>query len=86
VPKATAREGWLAELERASKALPRPDGYFTTQEWARATGHDVKWVLAKLTELNRLGRLAMVKVRETRLDGVPTVKAAYKILPEKRKK
>jgi len=68
---------WLAELERLSKRAE--GGGITTQELCEATGRGVGWVRRRLHQAQRQGRLEVVRVYRTAIDGVPRHVPAYRL-------
>ncbi|MBK9067310.1 MAG: hypothetical protein IPL76_10585 [Gemmatimonadetes bacterium] len=57
----------------------RPAGAFTSQEGAAAAGLSLKTFMRYLHQLKDAGRLEIVPITITRLDGKPQPIAAYRI-------
>ncbi len=71
-------EQLLSAVREAEDA--EAEGALTVQELVRSTGHNEKWVRARLLQLKEAGRVETVKVRRTRLDDQPFTTAAYRLV------
>ena len=75
---AITKDEWLAELERISQA-PEDDGYRTADEISRVLDKPVRWVRARLKELQADGRLMCSRKKVPALDGRSFAVPAYKV-------
>ncbi len=71
-------EQLLSTVREAEDA--EAEGALTVQELVRSTGHNEKWVRARLLQLKEAGRVEIVKVLRTRLDDQPFTTVAYRLV------